>query len=91
MLFRSDAVSRGLQQSKRPNPRRAPSILHVANDLPLQPNRVGNRRQQHDEHDHRLDHRHEYENANRQCLALQNAGILMLDNQSAATSAGLTS
>ena len=54
-----ESVGRGLQQSKRADPRGSPAILHVAHDFALQPDRVGDRGEQHDQNDRRLDHRHE--------------------------------
>jgi len=42
--------------------------LHVAHDFALQPYRVSDRSQQHEDDDRRLDHRHEYENADWQRL-----------------------
>jgi hypothetical protein len=77
-----------LQQPKWPDPRGSPAILHVAHHLAFQPHRVCDRGKHHDQNDHRLDHRHEYEYAKWQSrgpflnAAIVNANIEWLKRES---------
>ena len=51
------AVGERLQQAERADAGGSPAILHVAHDFALQPNRVGHRREQNQQHDRRFDDR----------------------------------
>ncbi len=62
-----DSVRRRLQKPERPDPRGSPAVLHVADHLALQPNRVSHRGQQHEKDQRRLDHRNDDEFEYGQC------------------------
>ena len=51
-----DAVGQGLQHAERPGPVRADAVLHVADDLALEPDHQHRGDQQEREHDDGLDH-----------------------------------
>src|SRR5215468_8875477 len=55
------SVGGRLQQSEWAYTSWSPAVLHVADDLALQPNRVGNRSQQHEQDQHDLNERNEDE------------------------------
>ena len=50
-----------LQQAKWADPRRSPAILHVADDLALEPDGVGDGSQQDEQRDPGLDHGYDHE------------------------------
>ncbi len=92
-----DAVGGRLQQAKRSHAGGSPAVLHVSHDLALEPNGVGNDRQQHEENQCRLNDRRQDVNPDWQrCSFLSlarydNRVNVKSGDQSAATSAGLTS
>jgi hypothetical protein len=58
-----DSIREGLKQPERAYSRWSPPVLHVTHNFPLKPYRVGDRRQQHEDRDHDLDH-----GRNQKCL-----------------------
>ncbi len=56
-----DAVGERLQQAEGADARRAPAVLHAAEQLALEQHRVGDRGEGDDEHDHDLEDREQEE------------------------------